>query len=271
MAEQGQGQQGRLGRGQQERSGGSSCCALRGRGSRPCPCLGSPTDSLAEPAAFIAARRVKPALKAVSQKGETESRLAAQAAGLGLVPEPLSSPLALVTSLHAGKGKLRGRCFTWAGLLSPAGDTLAQTPCQQLGSPTDPATPSTPRGVRGQGSSCVTLAEGWAALRAGSQTAGSGPAALGAIEGLVATSGQARPPRSAGIRISVPSWQHLLPMPTAPGDGPGPVSPLPSASRQGERGTGGSLPGTGQSPGTDSDTTEATVMPAVPANHVPES
>lgn len=50
---------------------------------------------------------------------------------------------------------------------------------------------------------------------------------------------------------------------------PGPVSPPPLTPQQGERGTGGSLPGTGQSPGTDSDTTEATLMPAVPANQVP--
>lgn len=55
------------------------------------------------------------------------------------VPEPLSSPPAHVTSPHAGKGKLRRRDFTWAGLLSLAGDMLAQTPCQQLGCPTHPA------------------------------------------------------------------------------------------------------------------------------------
>lgn len=72
-----------------------------------------------------------------------------------------------------------------------------------------------------------------------------------------------------GSRILVPSWQHLLPMPTAPGDVPRPVSPPSSTPRQGERGTGGSLPGTGQSPRIDSDTREATVVLAVPANQVP--
>lgn len=47
------------------------------------------------------------------------------------------------------------------------------------------------------------------------------------------------------------------------------VSPPSSTPQQEECGTSGSLPGTGQSPGTDSDTTEATVVPAVPANQVP--
>lgn len=62
------------------------------------------------------------------------------------VHEPLSSPPAHVTSSHAGRRKLLSRYFTWPGLLSPVGDMLTQTPCQQLGSSTDPATPQNPHG-----------------------------------------------------------------------------------------------------------------------------
>lgn len=47
---------------------------------------GGAIDLLEELAAFIAARRVKLALKAVSQKGETESQCLAQAAALSLGP-----------------------------------------------------------------------------------------------------------------------------------------------------------------------------------------
>lgn len=72
-----------------------------------------------------------------------------------------------------------------------------------------------------------------------------------------------------GGRILVPSWQHLLPMPTARGDVPQPCEPSLISTTVGGMWGCGSLPGTGQSPGTDSDTTEATVVPAVPANQVP--
>lgn len=101
---------------------------------------GGPMDLLGELAVFIVARRVKPALKAI-KRGKLSHGVQRRQQVSVWVPEPLSLSPAHVTSSHAGKGKLISRSFTCPGLLSLAGDMLAQTPCH----PTDPAIPQHPQ------------------------------------------------------------------------------------------------------------------------------
>lgn len=127
--------------------GGSSCCALRGCWSQPFTCLGVPWTCWENWLLSLQQGGSNMFSKLSVKRGKLSHDVQCRQQVSVWVPEPLSSPPAHVTSPHAGKGKLISWYFAWAGLLFLPGDMLAQTPCQQLGSPTDPATPPASLGV----------------------------------------------------------------------------------------------------------------------------
>lgn len=143
--------------------GGSSCCALRGCWSRPFTCLGVPWTCWENWLLLLQQGGSNMFSKLSVKRGKLSHDVQCRQQVSVWVPEPLSSPPAHVTSSHAGKGKLIRRYFTWAGLLSLAGNMLAQTPQSAAGVPHRPChSSSTPRCMRNQGRCCVILGEGWA-------------------------------------------------------------------------------------------------------------
>lgn len=129
--------------------GGSSCYALRGCWSRPFTCLGVPRTCWENWPLSLQQAGSDLLSKLSVKRGKLSHSVQRRQQVLVWVPELLSSAPAHVTPLRAGKGKLIRRCFTGAGLLSLAGDMLAQTFCSSWGPPQALSPLPAPPGVRG--------------------------------------------------------------------------------------------------------------------------